>query len=263
MAERKVQSKYMPADYDHRVLKALHDQEPKKKKKKTDKTKKQTVRVMLPFNVCCDNCKSYMARGRKFNGKKEEGKDPDYLGTKVLRFHIKCETCSAPMVFRTDPKSSGFVMVSGGRENKTTAGTFNPLADVVEIDVDKVANLDPVAALEQRALETKKEMDILHELEKEMQKSQARNLAAGKPLDLSKSDDVEQINDEEESAVRAFREKQRLLEFQTDSVFAPVKVSLDGLNKSKTDESFSFVRKVKKSKTTSSLVPYDDDDEDD
>lgn len=126
MAERKVQSKHIPADYDHRVLQHLKKQEPKQRKQGGANKNKETVRLMLPFNVCCANCNLYMYRGRKFNAKKEVSLDNDYLGTKRLLFHIKCEHCSNPIVFRTDPASSGFAMVSGARENKTSEGSLTP-----------------------------------------------------------------------------------------------------------------------------------------
>jgi len=274
MAERKVQSKHIPPDYDPRVLMALKKAEPRKKKAKDDeKAKKQSVRIMLPFNVCCATCNSYMYRGRKFNGKKEEGMDPNYLGTKVLRFHIKCETCSAPIVFRTDPKSSGFVMVSGARENKTTAGGFNPLADVVEKDEIPVAEgLSAVAALEARALETKKELEVLNELEREMRRGKTRMAAAAAVKSnrahyhnlLEERDQEDNAAEDEEEELAAFREKKRMMNFQSSSALASpmIKTSEEAININDDDGGLVVQRATKKKKLTS-LVPYEDDDDDD
>jgi len=273
MAERKVQSKHMPADFDPRVLQALNKKDRQKQKraggKNAEAAKKETVRVMLPFNICCSSCNSYMYRGRKFNAKKEEGADPSYLNTKVLRFHIKCETCSAPIVFRTDPKSGGFVVVSGARENKTTAGGFNPLADVVEKDEVPTEGLDAIAALEARAMETKKEQQVIQELEEELQRSKSRTEAIQKAAQFvgnttasSSSVPARALSAEDEEEVARFREKKRALEFQGSELGNLTSPSLNLLGSS--SDGGLFIRpKKKQAKVVTSLVPYGDDDSED
>ncbi|KAH9260703.1 hypothetical protein BASA81_001170 [Batrachochytrium salamandrivorans] len=199
MAERKVQSKHIPADYDHRVLKHLKGKEPKQRKSAGQA--KETVRLMLPFNVCCAKCNQYMYRGRKFNAKKEVSSDNAYLGTKQLLFHVKCEHCSNPIVFRTDPESSGFAMVSGARENKTSEGRFNPLAGVVEKD-DEAQQQDAMAALEARATETRLEMEKITELTLEMQRSAQREQRLKRGMVLEDENDQAPTLEEEEMLER-------------------------------------------------------------
>lgn len=207
MAERKVQSKHIPADYDHRVLKHLKSKEPKQRKSAGQA--KETVRLMLPFNVCCAKCNQYMYRGRKFNAKKEVSSDNAYLGTKLLLFHVKCEHCSNPIVFRTDPESSGFAMVSGARENKTSEGRFNPLAGVVEKADAQVEQQqqDAMAALEARAMETRLEMEKITELTLAMQRSAQREQRLKRGMVLEDDDDDDQVppTPEEEAMLERFR----------------------------------------------------------
>jgi len=277
MAERKVQSKYMPPDFDHRVLKAVTAKERKHKNGKTAKKKLDSVRIMLPFNVCCSNCNTYMYRGRKFNGKKEEGADPDYVGTKIIRFHFRCERCSSPIVYRTDPQTAGFVMVSGARENTTSAGNFVPLSGK-EDDIAVDTNLDPIKALEARALETKREMDINRDLELELRNSQARVTAAkalmsrnGAEMPTSQSLDLD-VNEEVELAAFRARKREMGMQRPADSsstpstieagaLVKPLERSLPAGKKEEPGPQITLQRIAKKPKTLS-FVPYADDDDD-
>ena len=91
MGERKVLNKYIPADFDPKLV-------PRGKKPKDDLI---PVRMMLPFSIQCSTCSSFLYRGRKFNSKKEpvKGIDGKYLGIQRFRFYIKCSDCSRPITF--------------------------------------------------------------------------------------------------------------------------------------------------------------------
>jgi len=161
--------------------------------------KKDTVRVMLPFNVQCEKCGAYMHRGRKFNARKEDNVDAAYMATKVVRFTFKCERCSSAIVFRTNPRTAGFDVVSGARENAATRGAFNALDGVPREDPQEGdgAPKDAMAALEARAVESKREMAVLDELDREFQLREARaRVAAGAAPRGSAAADVEEASDE-------------------------------------------------------------------
>lgn len=103
MSERKAINKWYPPDYDPSKL---------PKKKKSTNPNINRVRLMVPFSMKCVLCNEYIAAHRKFNARKEITSDK-YMGVKIIHFHIKCPRCNGQLVFRTDPKTSGFEPVSG------------------------------------------------------------------------------------------------------------------------------------------------------
>lgn len=50
---------------------------------------------MAPFNMRCATCGEYIYKGKKFNARKEDVENEDYLGIRIYRFYIKVnnETC--------------------------------------------------------------------------------------------------------------------------------------------------------------------------
>lgn len=100
MAERKVLSKYYPADFDPSAI------EKKKRSRKDGKPEPKLVpvRLMTPFSMKCTHCGEYIPKSRKFNARKET-LDEKYMGIVIIRFYIRCSRCSGEITFRTDPKS--------------------------------------------------------------------------------------------------------------------------------------------------------------
>lgn len=113
MSERKAINKYYPPDYDP-------SQVPLKAKGASRAPEK--VRLMLPFLMKCLLCTEYIAARRKFNARKEVTSER-YMGIKIIKFHIKCPRCNNNIVFQTDPKSSGFLPVSGCVRNYQSKAT--------------------------------------------------------------------------------------------------------------------------------------------
>lgn len=113
MSERKAINKYYPPDWDPA-------QAPKKKKSTNPNVNK--VRLMVPFSMKCLQCTEYIANRRKFNARKEITNEK-YMGIKLIRFHIKCPRCNHNLVFQTDPKSAGFIPVSGVQRNYESLAT--------------------------------------------------------------------------------------------------------------------------------------------
>jgi len=156
MGERKVQNMYYPPEFDARLL-------PRNKRPKDEQIK---VRNMLPFTVQCSTCGEYIYRGRKFNSRKELVQDQDYLGIKIWRFYIRCTRCNAEITFRTDPKNGSYVCELGAKQYFEK---FHELYDDVleqdQIDEEEDNQDDPLALLEQRQLDSKREMEQLEALE--------------------------------------------------------------------------------------------------
>jgi hypothetical protein len=125
------------------------------------------VRMMLPFSVQCESCYTFLYRGRKFNSKKEAMGGPDgrYLGIQRWRFYIKCTHCSRTVSFLTDPKNADYEMESGGTRNyevyKDKANTEESSA----MEKEKEEKIDPMKALENRVLDSQREMADLDNLE--------------------------------------------------------------------------------------------------
>lgn len=91
-----------------------------------------------------------------------------YFNIKIFRFYIKCTRCSSEITFKTDPKNTDYIAEHGAARN------FEPWReqDGPE-DEDKLAKLereeadeeDPMKALENRTVDSKREMDILDKLQ--------------------------------------------------------------------------------------------------
>lgn len=159
MGERKVLNKYIPADFDPSLIprgKALS---------KKDGT--VPVRMMLPFSVQCSTCNTFLYRGRKFNSKKEPMGGPEgrYLGIQRFRFYIKCTHCSRTISFLTDPKNTDYEMESGGTRNYEVYKDKERSEEEIALEKEKGEKEDPMKALENRVLESQREMADLDNLE--------------------------------------------------------------------------------------------------
>jgi Saf4/Yju2 protein len=196
MGERKVLNKYIPADFDPSLV--------PRGKKLSAKDGTVPVRMMLPFSVQCDNCHTFLYRGRKFNSKKEAmgGPNGKYLGITRWRFYIKCTHCSRPLSFLTDPKNADYEMESGGTRNYEIQKDRVATEDQIVADKEKEEKEDPMKALENRVLESQSEMADLDNLE-EIKAMNARHvkLLYGKKDDILTRKDV--VDDSKELLLTA------------------------------------------------------------
>lgn len=153
MSERKVLNKYIPPDFDPSQLKRV---------KNRDKTgpKQQTVRLMTPFSMRCNNCGEYIYKGKKFNARKEDTLE-QYYSVKIYRFHIKCTRCSSGITFRTDPKNADYAAESGAQRNFEPWRTEPAAEDDDETELDKLEKEESaMEQLESKTMDAKKEMEI-------------------------------------------------------------------------------------------------------
>uniref|UniRef100_M4C2K6 Splicing factor YJU2 n=1 Tax=Hyaloperonospora arabidopsidis (strain Emoy2) TaxID=559515 RepID=M4C2K6_HYAAE len=210
MGERKVLNKYFPPDFDPSLV-------PRRKKPKNEQVE---VRMMLPFSIQCGTCGEYMYRGKKFNSRKEEVLEETYHGIRIYRFYIKCITCSSEITFKTDPKRGDYVSEHGCQRN------FEPwretedeqeTADAQRVEEEKG---DAMKALENRTLDSKREMDILDALD-EIKAINQRHAKVDTDKLLQQHTDVgtgsqderdRQLAEDRREAHRVFEEKKEKLQ---------------------------------------------------
>ena len=144
MADRKVLNKYYPPDFDPTKLPRM----------RANPVKTFVVRIMAPFNMRCNTCGEYIYKGKKFNSKKEDVLDMDYMGLKIFRFFIKCTRCLAEISFRTDPENTDYVCEQGANRN-FQAHDFAEQEERRLAKMEKEDEANPMKVLEKRTKESK------------------------------------------------------------------------------------------------------------
>mmetsp|Transcript_37961 Transcript_37961/g.47935 ORF Transcript_37961/g.47935 Transcript_37961/m.47935 type:complete len:326 (-) Transcript_37961:325-1302(-) len=152
MGERKVLNKYFPPDFDPAWV-------PKGKRSKV-----MNIRMMLPFSIQCKTCGEFMYAGKKFNSRCEIVEGDTYLGLRKYRFYVKCCVCCAEISFKTDPQNADYELEAGATRN-FEAWKANKAAEQEAEKLRQEEDQDTVKALENRALDSKIEMDILDALD--------------------------------------------------------------------------------------------------
>ncbi|KAH9999043.1 DUF572-domain-containing protein [Russula vinacea] len=210
MSERKVLNKYFPPDFDPALI----------PRRKGPKNSQQVVRLMAPFSMRCNTCGEYIYKGKKFNARKETVEGEDYYGIKIFRFYIKCTLCSAEITFKTDPKNTDYAAEHGASRN------FEPWREEKAVEEeDRLAKLEeeennPMKVLENRTIDSKREMDILDALH-DIRARNARNERVGQSDDIiGRIGREEVLSPEDEQRRREEEEDERLVR----EVFSKVSV---------------------------------------
>ncbi|XP_063941090.1 uncharacterized protein LOC108200464 isoform X2 [Daucus carota subsp. sativus] len=164
MAERKVLNKYYPPDFDPAKI-------PRRRQPKNQQIK---VRMMLPMSIRCNTCGNYIYKGTKFNSRKEDVIGETYLGIQIFRFYFKCTKCSAEITMKTDPQNSDYVAESGASRNFEPWRAEDEVVDEDKRRRDAEEMGDAMKSLENRTLDSKREMDILAALD-EMKSMKSRH----------------------------------------------------------------------------------------
>ncbi|KAH9063668.1 DUF572-domain-containing protein [Lactarius deliciosus] len=201
MSERKVLNKYFPPDFDPALI----------PRRKGPKNSQQVVRLMAPFSMRCNTCGEYIYKGKKFNARKETVEGEDYYGIKIFRFYIKCTLCSAEITFKTDPKNTDYAAEHGASRN------FEPWREEKAVEEeDRLAKLEeeennPMKALENRTVDSKREMDVLDALH-DIRARNARNERTGQADDIvARLGREEVLSPEDEQRRREEEEDERLV----------------------------------------------------
>ena len=88
----------------------------------------------------------------------------DYLGLRIFRFYIRCPKCASAITFKTDPKNTDYVCETGATRNFENWRVTDDTGEE-EIAQEELDEQNPMAALERRTEESKREIDILDALE--------------------------------------------------------------------------------------------------
>lgn len=155
MSERKVLNKYYPPDFDPSKI----------PRARCPRNRQFTVRLMVPCNIKCYTCGEYIAKGKKFNARKEDVENMTYLGVRIYRFYIKCPGCLAEISFRTDPESTDYVIEAGAHRNFQALKLAEEQAAREEQEAKEEIESNPMLLLENRTQQSQYEMEVLESLE--------------------------------------------------------------------------------------------------
>ncbi|KAG0624154.1 hypothetical protein M758_3G227900 [Ceratodon purpureus] len=198
MGERKVLNKYYPPDFDPVKI-------PRRKQPKNQQIK---ARTMLPMSIRCNTCGNYIYKGTKFNSRKEDCEGEIYLGIQKIRFYIKCRTCSAELIMKTEPQNYDYTMEAGASRNYEPWRATDEATDeaVKKRETEELG--DAMKALENRTLDSKQEMDIMAALD-EMKSMRSRHATVA-------------VEDMLAAFRRTASEREKAMEEQDEAVFKSV-----------------------------------------
>ncbi|CAG9563575.1 unnamed protein product [Danaus chrysippus] len=152
---RKERFKYYPPDFDPSKIPRM----------KLAKNRQYTVRLMAPFNMRCATCGEYIYKGKKFNARKEDVENEDYLGIRIYRFYIKCTRCLQEISFKTDPKNTDYEIEAGATRNFMALKLAEEQAKKEEDEQKEEEANNPMKLLEYRTEQSKQEIERLESLE--------------------------------------------------------------------------------------------------
>jgi Saf4/Yju2 protein len=120
---------------------------------------------MAPFNMRCVTCGEYIYKGKKFNARKEDVENQDYLGIRIYRFYIKCTRCLQEISFKTDPKNTDYEIEAGATRNFMALKLAEEQAKREEDELKEEEANNPMKLLENRTEQSRNEIELLESLE--------------------------------------------------------------------------------------------------
>uniref|UniRef100_A0A182JST6 Splicing factor YJU2 n=1 Tax=Anopheles christyi TaxID=43041 RepID=A0A182JST6_9DIPT len=203
MSERKVLNKYYPPDFDPSKIPRV----------KLPKNRQYTVRLMAPFNMRCVTCGEYIYKGKKFNARKEDVENEDYLGIRIYRFYIKCTRCLQEISFKTDPRNTDYEIEAGATRNFMALKLAEEQARREEEETREEEATNPMKLLENRTQQSRNEIELLESLE-ELRDLNRRQQDIDYDSMLQQFDRSESIREREERLERQDEEYIKSITFQ-------------------------------------------------
>lgn len=157
----------------------------------------------------------------------------------LTHFCLRSTLCSAEITFKTDPKNTDYAAEHGASRN------FEPWREEQAVEEeDRLAKLEeeennPMKALENRTVDSKREMDILDALQ-DIRARNARNERLGQSVDLVERLGLEEIETEEDREKRLLEEEDERL---VREVFSKVTMPAAGPSSSTTSGSVVTVKR--------------------
>ncbi|KAF5396039.1 Coiled-coil domain-containing protein 94 [Paragonimus heterotremus] len=156
MTERKVLNKYFPPDYDPSKIPRM---------RRGDRRRQFNIRTMAPFNMRCLTCNGYIYKAKKFNSRMETAENVDYLGLRHYRFYIRCPSCCAEIIWRTDLENGDYVLEGGAKRNFEALKTAEELEAKRQAEEEEELANNPMKMLEKRTDQSKQEMEMVEVIE--------------------------------------------------------------------------------------------------
>lgn len=228
MSERKVLNKYYPPDFDPAKI----------PRARCPKNRQFTVRLMAPCNMKCYTCGEYIAKGKKFNARKEDVENMTYLGVRIYRFYIKCPGCLAEISFRTDPESTDYIIEAGAHRNFQALKLAEDQAAKEAEEVKETIEANPMLLLENRTQQSQYEMEVLENLE-DLRELNERHAGLDLVKMVGKFDDARKLTEEQREEAEHLAALKALGYEMVEGKFVK-KVDEDDL-----DENKRFTKKMK------------------
>lgn len=241
MSERKVLNKYYPPDFDPSKIPRM----------KLPKNRQYTVRLMAPFNMRCKTCGEYIYKGKKFNARKEDVENEDYLGIRIYRFYIKCTRCLQEISFKTDPRNTDYEMEAGATRNFMALKLAEEQAVREEEEAKEEEANNPMKLLENRTKQSKNEIELLESLE-ELKDLNKRQEVIDFDTMLSAYDTTLSEREREEKLKQLDEEYIKGIKFQNSG---KRKVVAEEVIEESDEPEIKVTKLVKKEETKSTVVP--------
>lgn len=201
-------NKYYPPDFDPGNL----------PRNRMAPDRQMKVRMMLPMSIRCKTCGTFMYKGTKFNSRKEDVIGEDYLGIQIYRFYMRCSTCGAEMTMKTDPQNHDYVVEHGASRNYEPWREGEKAAGDNKRKRDEEEKGNAMKALENRTLDSKREMDVLSALDELRSLNKRKQDLTQEQLLSALKDSMEgeaeesQVDEEDEEAITKLflQERKRL-----------------------------------------------------
>eukprot|EP01063_Lacrimia_lanifica_P024983 TRINITY_DN32785_c0_g1_i1.p1 TRINITY_DN32785_c0_g1~~TRINITY_DN32785_c0_g1_i1.p1 ORF type:complete len:267 (+),score=120.11 TRINITY_DN32785_c0_g1_i1:92-892(+) len=147
------ESKYFPPTYD-----------PKATGKAKGPKGPQTVKIMLPMGLQCEQCGEWIGQNKKFLAQKEKVIGEEYLGLAIFRLVFRCASCSNAISIKTDPKNHDYTVEFGAARKYQHHIAEKEKAEAEDAAREKDKG-DQLAETNQKVLDTQRQASEMEQLE--------------------------------------------------------------------------------------------------